>query len=49
MRVEDGKGSPYDEGAVDRPATRDRVCELLEGGVEAYRKRGERYGLQFVG
>ena len=49
MRVEDGKGRPYDEGAVDRLATRDRVCELLEGGVEAYRKRGERYGLQFVG
>jgi len=48
MRVEDGKGRPYDEGAVDRPATRDRVCELLEGGVDAYRKRGERYGLQFV-
>lgn len=48
MRVEDGKGGPYDQGAVDRPATRDRVCELLEGGVEAYRKRGERYGLRFV-
>lgn len=48
MCVEDGKGKPYDEGAVDRPATRARVCELLEGGVEAYRKRGERYGLQFA-
>lgn len=47
MCVEAGKGRPYDEGAVDRPATRARVCELLEGGVDAYRKRGERYGLQF--
>ncbi len=48
MCVEDAKGKPYDEGAVDRPATRARVCDLLEGGVEAYRKRGERYGLQFA-
>ncbi len=49
MRVDHGKGRPHDDGAVDRPATRDRVCELLEGGVEAYRKRGERYGLRLVG
>ena len=48
LHVEDGGGRPYDVGAVDRPETRDRVCELLEGGVEAYRKRGERYGLRFV-
>ncbi len=48
LHVEEGCGRPYDVGAVDRPETRDRVCELLEGGVEAYRKRGERYGLRFV-
>jgi predicted metal-dependent phosphoesterase TrpH len=48
LHVEDGGGRPYDIGAVDRPETRDRVCELLEGGVEAYRKRGERYGLRFL-
>lgn len=47
LRVEAGRGRPHDEGAVDRPATRDRVCALLEGGVEAYRKRGERYGFRF--
>jgi ABC-type Mn2+/Zn2+ transport system ATPase subunit len=45
MRVVDGRGQPHAEGAVDRPETRDRVCALLEGGVEAFRKRGERYGL----
>jgi predicted ATPase len=46
MHVVDGKGRPFDEGAVDRKVTRDRVCELLEGGVEAYRKRGMRYGFK---
>jgi ABC-type cobalamin/Fe3+-siderophores transport system ATPase subunit len=45
MHVVDGRGQPHAQGAVDRPETRDRVCALLEGGVEAYRKRGERYGL----
>jgi predicted ATPase len=47
MHVVDGRGQPYAEGAVDRPQTRDEVCALLEGGAEAYRKRGERYGFQF--
>lgn len=45
MVVEDGCGRPADPGAVDRPQTRERVCALLEGGLEAYRKRGQRYGL----
>jgi predicted metal-dependent phosphoesterase TrpH len=48
MHVEDGRGRPSDVGAVDRPETRHRVCALLEGGVEAYRKRGERYGFRFA-
>jgi hypothetical protein len=48
MVVEAGKGRPHESGAVDRPATRAEVCALLEGGVEAYKKRGERYGLSFV-
>jgi len=48
MRVENRLGRPYDAGAVDRPATRDQVCSLLEGGVEAYRKRGLRYGFRFA-
>jgi predicted metal-dependent phosphoesterase TrpH/predicted ATPase len=47
MRVAAGHGQPHAVGAVDRPVTRDCVCALLEGGVEAYRKRGERYGFQF--
>lgn len=47
MVVDDGKGRPEEAGAVDRPATRDQVCSLLEGGVVAYKKRGERYGLTF--
>lgn len=48
MIVESGKGRPDEPGAVDRPETRDQVCALLEGGVEAYKKRGRRYGLSFA-
>jgi predicted ATPase len=48
MHVESGHGTVLTAGSVDRPATRDRVCALLEGGVDAYRKRGERYGFRFV-
>jgi predicted ATPase len=44
MYASGGHGQPEEAGAVDRPATRERVCELLEGGREAYRRRGERYG-----
>ena len=47
LHVEDGHGSPSDPGSVDRPETRQRVCALLEGGADAYRKRGERYGFRF--
>jgi energy-coupling factor transporter ATP-binding protein EcfA2 len=47
MRVENGKGAPFARGAVDRPETRDQVCSLLEGGAQAYKKRGERYGFRF--
>lgn len=47
LHVAEQHGEPYEAGAVDRPATRDQVCALLEGGVEAYRKRGERYGFRF--
>ena len=44
MYASAGRGAPEDPGAVDRPATRERVCTLLEGGREAYRRRGARYG-----
>ena len=47
MHVSNGRGRPTEAGAVDRPETRELVCALLEGGVEAYRKRGERYGFRF--
>ena len=48
MHVDNGHGTVATAGSVDRSATRDRVCALLEGGVEAYRKRGERYGFRFA-
>jgi energy-coupling factor transporter ATP-binding protein EcfA2 len=48
MRVAEEKGAPYAVGAVDQPQTRDQVCSLLEGGAQAYQKRGERYGFTFT-
>ncbi len=48
MQVVNGRGQPYAMGAVDRPETRDEVCVLLEGGAQAYKKRGERYGFLFA-
>jgi hypothetical protein len=49
MYAEAGRGHPKDAGAVDRPSTRERVCQLLEGGRDAYRRRGERYGFRIRG
>jgi hypothetical protein len=48
MHVKAGHGEPYAVGAVDRPETRDQICALLEGGTQAYKKRGERYGFTFA-
>jgi energy-coupling factor transporter ATP-binding protein EcfA2 len=44
MYAAGGRGGPQQPGAVDRPDTRERVCQLLEGGRDAYKRRGERYG-----
>lgn len=49
MHVEDEQGRTDNVGAVDRPSTRKRVCALLEGGTQAYKKRGLRYGFRFAG
>ena len=35
----------YTSGALEDPAIRDAVCEILEGGAEAFRQRERRYGL----
>jgi hypothetical protein len=48
MKAESGRGAPESPGAIDNPATRDLICALLEGGLPAFRKRGERYGIRFV-
>lgn len=40
------KGRIRDAGAVDADATRKRACKILEGGVAAYERRGEMYGLE---
>lgn len=46
MYADAGHGAPRDVGAVDRLETRDRVCELLEGGADAFKRRGQRYGFR---
>jgi predicted ATPase len=48
MYADAGHGAPRDPGAVDRPDTRDRVCALLEGGKDAFRRRGQRYGFRIA-
>lgn len=47
LRVSDNHGEPYAVGAVDRQETTEEVCALLEGGEQAYKRRGERYGFRF--
>jgi hypothetical protein len=47
LRVSDSHGEPYAVGAVDRRETTEEVCALLEGGEQAYKRRGERYGFRF--
>jgi predicted ATPase len=47
LRVSDSHGKPYAVGAVDRRETTEEVCALLEGGEQAYKRRGERYGFRF--
>jgi DNA repair ATPase RecN len=39
------KGRVVSPGSVEQRPTRDLVCEILEGGGAAYRKRGTLYGL----
>jgi energy-coupling factor transporter ATP-binding protein EcfA2 len=43
-----GQAETEDAGAVDAEKTREQVLRLLEGGREAYRRRGHRYGLRFT-
>lgn len=47
-----GKALPrirYHAGGLEDPHIREDVCVLLEGGSEAFRKRGERYGAGILG
>jgi AAA domain, putative AbiEii toxin, Type IV TA system len=45
LRSWGGKGLIVDRGSVDSEPTRERACTILEGGEDAYRRRGEMYGL----
>lgn len=47
LEVVGGRGEVKDAGSVDASATREKVLSLLEGGRDAYRHRGERYGFEF--
>lgn len=46
MVASDGHGHAEEPGAVDRAQTRELVCQLLEGGRGAFKRRGERYGFE---
>lgn len=39
----------YSAGGLEDPRIRSEVCRLLEGGQEAFTKRGQRYGIQKQG
>ena len=36
----------YYAGGLEDPRIRSQVCGLLEGGEDAFRKRGQRYGVR---
>jgi AAA domain, putative AbiEii toxin, Type IV TA system len=38
----------YVAGGLDDPEIRARVCQLLEGGREAFERRGRRYGIELT-
>jgi predicted ATPase len=46
MVASHGHGHSEEPGAVDRPQTRELVCQVLEGGRGAFKRRGERYGFE---
>lgn len=48
LQVSEGRSRAVDPGAADRPATRALVCGILEGGEDAYQRRGRRYGVRFA-
>jgi energy-coupling factor transporter ATP-binding protein EcfA2 len=43
----DGETISYSTGSLEDPGTRQQVATLLEGGMEAFRKREQRYELKF--
>lgn len=44
LRSWQNQGDIADRGSVDATKTRERACTTLEGGEEAYKRRGEMYG-----
>jgi energy-coupling factor transporter ATP-binding protein EcfA2 len=43
----DGRTIEYSSGSLENPRTRQQVATLLEGGMDALRKREQRYQLKF--
>ncbi|MFX0102685.1 MAG: hypothetical protein ACFFCS_24170 [Candidatus Hodarchaeota archaeon] len=37
----------YISGYIDDPVIKDNICNLLEGGEEAFKKRSSKYGIQY--
>lgn len=44
LEVQDGLGRTFEAGSIDRLAVKEIVAEIMEGSVEAFRLRRERYG-----
>ncbi|MEJ5310780.1 MAG: AAA family ATPase [Anaerolineae bacterium] len=47
LEAREGKALPVVQGAIDRRAVQDFVRNVMEGGDEAFRRRAEKYGLDF--
>jgi hypothetical protein len=43
MEADEKQARVAESGSIDAGAVRDRICALLEGGEDAFRRRAERY------
>lgn len=45
--IEDSFERPEEEGVLYQKGIRQHICEILEGGVDAFREREVKYGLKY--
>lgn len=44
VAVNDDESLIYDSGAIENINIRDQICNILEGGKDAFTKREQKYG-----